>query len=230
MIDILSISCEIVLRWMPQDLSDDKLILIQVMAGWQQAITWTNVEQICCHIVSHLRTCPSHTISIVHDDHLAIPRARASSGLVLILLTHWGWVTHICVSKLTIIGSDNGLLPGRRQAIIWTNAGMLLTGSLGTNFSEILMCEYWTLLQQDSIVYHLKHVIPFQSVAMSEDGTRTDHKASIVENEVNGAANYGTDSVSVQQSVDGSTLMSRAHLPNTTTWVQVFFPRVCTSW
>ena len=36
-----------------------------------------------------------------------------------------------------IIGSDNGLLPGRRQAIIWTNAGILLTGPLGINFSEI---------------------------------------------------------------------------------------------
>ena len=43
-------------------------------------------------------------------------------------LTHWGWVMHICVSKLTIIGSDNGLSPGRRQAIIWTNAGILLIG------------------------------------------------------------------------------------------------------
>ena len=41
-------------------------------------------------------------------------------------LTHWGRVTHICVSKLTIIGSDNGLSPGRRQAIIWTYAGILL--------------------------------------------------------------------------------------------------------
>ena len=46
-------------------------------------------------------------------------------------------MTHICVSKLTIIGSDNGLSPDRRQAIIWTNAGILLIGSLGTNFSEI---------------------------------------------------------------------------------------------
>ena len=52
-------------------------------------------------------------------------------------LTHWGRVTHICVSKLTIIGSDNGLSPERRQAIIWTNAGILLIGPLGTNFSEI---------------------------------------------------------------------------------------------
>ena len=54
-------------------------------------------------------------------------------------LTHWGWVMHICVGKLTIIGSDNGLSPERRQAIIWTNAGILLIGPLGTNFSEILI-------------------------------------------------------------------------------------------
>ena len=53
------------------------------------------------------------------------------------LLTHWGRVTHICVGKLSIIGSDNGLSLGRRQAIIWTNAGILLIGPLGTNFSEI---------------------------------------------------------------------------------------------
>ena len=58
-------------------------------------------------------------------------------------LTHWGLVTHICVSKLTIIGSDNSLSPGRRQAIIWTNAGLLLIEPLGTNFSEILI-EIWT--------------------------------------------------------------------------------------
>ena len=47
-------------------------------------------------------------------------------------------MTHICVCNLTIIGSDNGLSPGRRQAIIWTNAGILLIEPLGTNFSEIL--------------------------------------------------------------------------------------------
>ena len=52
-------------------------------------------------------------------------------------ITHRGRVTHICVSKLTIISSDNGLSPGRRQAIIWTNAGILLIGPLRTNFSEI---------------------------------------------------------------------------------------------
>ena len=48
-------------------------------------------------------------------------------------------MTHICVGNLTIIGSDNGLSPGRRQAIIWTNAGILLIRPLGTKFSEILV-------------------------------------------------------------------------------------------
>ena len=55
------------------------------------------------------------------------------------LLTHWSRVTHICVSRLTITGSDNGFSPGRRQAIIWTNARILLIGPLGTNFSEKLI-------------------------------------------------------------------------------------------
>ena len=54
------------------------------------------------------------------------------------MLTHWGRKTHICVGNLIIIGPDNGLSPGRRQAIIWTNAGILLIGPLGTNFNEIL--------------------------------------------------------------------------------------------
>ena len=55
-----------------------------------------------------------------------------------IMLTHWGRVTHICVIESTIIGSNNGLSPGRRQAIIWTNDWILLIGTLGTKFSEIL--------------------------------------------------------------------------------------------
>ena len=54
-------------------------------------------------------------------------------------LTHWGWVTHICVDILTIIGSDNGLSPDQRQAITWTNVGILLIRPLGTNFSEMLI-------------------------------------------------------------------------------------------
>ena len=57
--------------------------------------------------------------------------------MVLYSLTHWGRVTHICISKLNTIASDNGLSPDRRQAIIWINAEILLIGPSGTNFSEI---------------------------------------------------------------------------------------------
>ena len=66
-------------------------------------------------------------------------RKASSQDRVTAVLTHWGRVTHIYVGKLTIIDSDNGLSPGRRQTIIWTNAGILLIGPLGTNFNEILI-------------------------------------------------------------------------------------------
>ena len=57
----------------------------------------------------------------------------------MILCTH---KTHICLGKLTIIGSDNSLSPGWRQVIFWTNTGILLTGPKGANFSEILIEIY----------------------------------------------------------------------------------------
>ena len=75
-----------------------------------------------------------------HDDIICFiwdlivhPYPKLNDGL-----THWGRVTHIYISNLTIIGSDNGLSPGRRQAIIWIYAGMPLIRTLGTNASEIL--------------------------------------------------------------------------------------------
>ena len=46
---------------------------------------------------------------------------------------------HICVGNLTIIGSENGLAPVCRQAIIWINDGILLIGPEETNFNEILI-------------------------------------------------------------------------------------------
>ena len=73
--------------------------------------------------------------SVTHKWNLWVPNLQ----VICSSLTHWGRVTHICVFNLTIIGSDNGLSPDRRQAIIRTNAGILLIGPLGTNFSEILI-------------------------------------------------------------------------------------------
>ena len=59
---------------------------------------------------------------------------------------------HMCVSKSTIIGSDNGLSPGCHQAIIWTNAGIVLIQTLGTNFREI----FSTILTFSFKKMHLK--------------------------------------------------------------------------
>ena len=73
-------------------------------------------------------------VNIMAADALDLHITRSS---VATILTHWGRVTHICIGKLTIIGSDNGLAPERRQAIIWTNARILLIEPLGTNFGEI---------------------------------------------------------------------------------------------
>ena len=62
-------------------------------------------------------------------------------------------MTHICVNKLTNIGSDNGLLPGRRQAIIWTNDRILLIGTLGTNINEILSEIHIFNLKRNSHIF-----------------------------------------------------------------------------
>ena len=59
------------------------------------------------------------------------------------LWTHWSRVvTHLCVRNLTTIGSDNGLSPGWCQVIIFTNAGILLIGPKGTNFSELFLSKF----------------------------------------------------------------------------------------
>ena len=47
--------------------------------------------------------------------HMSVTCFSSVQIMTCYILTHWGWVTHICVSKLAIIGSHNGLLPGRRK-------------------------------------------------------------------------------------------------------------------
>ena len=89
-------------------------------------------------ILHHLLMIPMYRLRSHGLYGLYGPRCPLSPERPL-TLTHWGRGTHICVRKLTIISSVNGLSPGRRQAIIWTNDGILLTEPLGTNFSEILI-------------------------------------------------------------------------------------------
>ena len=85
---------------------------------------------------------PFRLLAALYGDPLqrsSMPELNCLAPLPSYLLTHWGRVTHICVSELIGIGSDNGLSLGRRQASIWTNAGILIIWPLRTNFSEMLI-------------------------------------------------------------------------------------------
>ena len=75
------------------------------------------------------------------------------------MLTNWRRVTHICVSKFTIIGTDIGSAPVRHQAIIWTNVELMLIRPMGNrsrnsyiffqeNASEYVVCEMAAMLSR----------------------------------------------------------------------------------
>ena len=73
-------------------------------------------------------------------------------------ITHWCWVMHICIGKLTIIASD-----GQHQAIIWTNADMLLTGLLETNFNETLIKNLYILIKENAfqnVIWKMAAILP----------------------------------------------------------------------
>ena len=105
-------------------------ILVQVEHSRNHSVyapsQWETTLQ--CNVVSHwLNACTEWSLHRVDSEHKHIPKLT-----LRVQLTHWGQVTHICISKLTIIGSDNGLSPGWHQAIIWTSAWILLIGPLET--------------------------------------------------------------------------------------------------
>ena len=90
------------------------------------------------HICRRFNTIRCKAICIYNAGHIWVLYNfghRASLEMVVEGLTHWGQVMHICICKLASIVSDNGLSPGQRQAIIWTNTGILFIGPSGTNFS-----------------------------------------------------------------------------------------------
>ena len=76
-----------------------------------EGAAWTTHMYKCCKFFSPVSD---------FEQHFQMPRKHSSW-----CLTHWGRVTHIYVSKLIIIVSDNGLSPGRCKAFIWTNDAML---------------------------------------------------------------------------------------------------------
>ena len=98
---------------------------------WDQTMAWC--RQVRSHYLNQCWARPlcGHMASLTNARLTDFNRPRSTA------LTHLPLVPHLCVSESVSIGSDNGLSPFRRQVTIWTNAGILLIGTLGTNFSEI---------------------------------------------------------------------------------------------
>ena len=86
-----------------------------VRCAWEKSDVSSSVQDF--HRL-HLKIATSAAASIPKEVRAypergsgPVSEAHLERGLCLDLLTHWGRVTHICVSDLTSIGSDNGLSP-----------------------------------------------------------------------------------------------------------------------
>ena len=113
----------------------------KLTSWWRLLMSW---RQICARpsadtmltglwLWCHMDHIMQHIDGLVQERRNSIANALdlclSCTDPLICMITHWGWVKHICVGNLTIIGPDNGLSPGQRQAIIWTNAGILLIGT-----------------------------------------------------------------------------------------------------
>ena len=121
---------------------------------------WTFVTRCEFGKVSHISWQTHHAVKTLDVNRLLIS---------IEILTHRGRLTHICVSELIVIGSDNGLSPGWRQAIIWTNAGNIVN-KLQWNFNwnsniffqenvfESVVCEMLAMLSRPQCVYSVGYL------------------------------------------------------------------------
>ena len=141
------ISIIILLKFVPKDQNNNIPALVQLMAWRRPGDKPLSVsEPTMVSLLTHIFVTRPQWVNFIRRRLIIsdiLLNSMAFCGAMWCYstrstLTHWGRVTHICVGKLTIIGSDNGLSPCRRQAIIRTNAGILLIGTLGTRYSEIL--------------------------------------------------------------------------------------------
>ena len=134
------------------------LVKIVFFLHWSLSIMWTIDGLVYWRINASLGQD-----ELKHSSICSRERHQSDTTWVL---THWGRMTHIYVGKLTIIGSDNGLSPGRRQAIIWTKAGIWLMWPLGTKFNEILIRNKTFSFKKMHLKCRLRNGVHFVSASM----------------------------------------------------------------
>ena len=132
---------KIALKFVPQGPIDNISALVSIMA-WRQIGDKPLSKPILTRFTDAYMRHLGGWVKNVHNDCLYLDLTTDDYLYPQVIwiksFPHWSRVTHICVDNLTIIDSDNGLSPGRSQAIIWTSARMLLIGPLVTNFGEIV--------------------------------------------------------------------------------------------
>ena len=122
--------------------------LYKILSGFGRALTyqlnWGDICIIClymCRVLIHnwlstpvCITCNDITLRAIYDTCIF-------KGISLSSVFRVNWSSP-CAGYMSVnwvsIGSNNGLLPIRHQAIIFTNVGLLSTGLQGTNFRECL--------------------------------------------------------------------------------------------
>ena len=96
--------------------------LICALNKWLSKHSWGWwFETPSCSLIRHCNGTQTGTMLLMITKYYRNQRAgfaKSHSWAVWIVLIHWGQVTHICVSKLTTIGPDHSLSPGRHQVII----------------------------------------------------------------------------------------------------------------
>ena len=108
------IAINISLKFVPKGLINNIPALVQIMA-WHRPGDKPLSETMMVNLLTHISVTRPQWVKLIEAE----------------------WPMYI--SNLAINGSDNGLSPGWPQVIIWTNAGIMLIGPLGRNFSEILI-------------------------------------------------------------------------------------------
>ena len=89
---------------------------------------------------------------------------RFNSIAVISMYSHYvivaKWQIYASVNWATF-GSDNCLVPGRHQAIVWTNAGVLLSRPSETNFCEILIVIHISTSKKMNLILLFTKCWPF---------------------------------------------------------------------
>ena len=139
--------------WLCDDAMMTSSLIVQrtMLLGICDATAWKVVSNlfVIAFIYGNIHGLSCKNLSHNHWNSPEIVNCDWRTQFLRKRLTHWGRVTHICARKLTIIVLDNGLSPGRHQAIIWTNVGILLIGPLATNLNEILIEIYIFLFKKN---------------------------------------------------------------------------------